>query len=523
MIGLLASNTGKLVASSSSGASEATLRSTINPIGIFNAIKAARHPPVKDIRSGFEGVTLINHRGEYHEVSGTVSYDSITPAELAKHYRGDVTYCPEDDVHFPALTVQQTLDFAAKMRTPAKEQRLDGKTRDEYPVKLQQSAAQFFGFFLFLFTMTLTMKAWFRMLTAACKSEATAQAFSGMSVLVLVLYTGYAIPMPSMIGALRWITYINPLRYGFEGIITNQFRTLNSVCSNFVPMGPGYESVGLANQVCTTVGAVAGEAVVNGARFVELSYGYSYVNAWRNYGIVVAFGVAFLVAYIFFTEFDTSFASSTSVVLFKRGSTQRIATDAADTVDEEKSPGEAQATAEKALALTPAMTDVFSWQHMEYVVPIGSNEHRKLLDDVTGYVAPGKLTALMGESGAGKTTLLNVLAERHSTGVVSGDRLDFQAQTGYCQQMDMHVTESTVRESLLFSARMRQPASVLEREKEEYVTTCLNMCGFEDCADVLVGSLGIGHRKRTTVGVELTAASHARAPRAAHRLVADSY
>ncbi|KZP04118.1 P-loop containing nucleoside triphosphate hydrolase protein, partial [Athelia psychrophila] len=159
------------------------------------------------------------------------------------------------------------------------------------------------------------------------------------------------------------------------------------------------------------------------------------------------------------------------------------------------------------------MTDVFSWQHMEYVVPIGSNEHRKLLDEVTGYAAPGKLTALMGESGAGKTTLLNVLAERQSTGVVSGDRLvngqalpqDFQAQTGYCQQMDTHVPESTVRESLLFSARMRQPASVSEREKEEYVETCLKMCGLEDYADALVGSLGIEHHKRTTIGVELAA------------------
>lgn len=47
-------------------------------------------------------------------------------------------------------------------------------------------------------------------------------------------------------------------------------------------------------------------------------------------------------------------------------------------------------------------SDIFSWHHVDYVVPVGNNEQRRLLDDVSGYVAPGKLTALMGESGSGK-------------------------------------------------------------------------------------------------------------------------
>lgn len=79
----------------------------------------------------------------------------------------------------------------------------------------------------------------------------------------------------------------------------------------------------------------------------------------------------------------------------------------------------------------------------------------------------------MGESGAGKTTLLNALAERFTTGVVTGDRFvngspppaDFAAQTAYCQQMDIHLETSTVREALRFSAVLRQPPSVSREEK----------------------------------------------------------
>ena len=57
--------------------------------------------------------------------------------------------------------------------------------------------------------MSLTMKAWFRAIAAAFGSEPLANTVAGISVLAISIYTGYTIPKPSMIGALRWITYIN--------------------------------------------------------------------------------------------------------------------------------------------------------------------------------------------------------------------------------------------------------------------------------------------------------------------------
>ncbi|KAH9484099.1 Brefeldin A resistance protein [Psilocybe cubensis] len=402
-----------------------------------------------------------------------------------------------------------------------------------FMVGLQRTASQFFIFLLFLFTMTIAMKGWFRGIAAAFPSEAAAQSFAGISVLALSIYTGYTIPKPTMIGALRWITYINPLKYGFEAIMTNEFSTLNGTCSVLVPHGPGYENITLANQVCATVGAVPGEATVDGNNFVLLSYGFKHSNLWMNFGIVIAFLVGFVGAYLLFTEVNTKSAAVRATVLYRRGAIIKKSTRAENVQDEEmmdvldeKPPNTPISPKSFEASHTPAAvtaeeksdgvirhSDVFSWRNINYTVPIPGKEDRLLLSNVSGYVAPGKLTALMGESGAGKTTLLNVLAMRTDTGVVTGDRFvngqslpaDFQSQSAYCQQMDTHMPLQTVREALLFSAKLRQPTSVPLAEKEAYVEKCLTMCGLEEYAEATVGSLSIEHRKRTTIGVELAA------------------
>ena len=46
------------------------------------------------------------------------------------------------------------------------------------------------------------------------------------------------------------------------------------------------------------------------------------------------------------------------------------------------------------------------------------------------------------------------------------------------------------------------------------VDTVLKMCGLEKYADAVVGSLGVEHRKRTTIGVELAAKVCTNHPRA---------
>jgi len=108
-------------------------------------------------------------------------------------------------------------------------------------------------------------------------------------------------------------------------------------------------------------------------------------------------------------------------VLFKRGAKAapviRGAQEEAGASDEEKGAPEMRDATEKVLSKNgtssmgvaiPMVSDVFTWRHLQYDVRIGKGETRRLLADVSGYVAPGKLTALMGESGAGKVSRLEI-------------------------------------------------------------------------------------------------------------------
>ncbi|KAM0791176.1 hypothetical protein ACM66B_005660 [Microbotryomycetes sp. NB124-2] len=398
---------------------------------------------------------------------------------------------------------------------------------------LAYTADQWFVFLLFTWITTMSMLALFRAVASSCRFEPVATMIGGLVILVVAIYTGYAIPRPSMRVYFRWLSYAQPISFGFEALVANEFRRLNVPCAQLVPSGPGYEGIDIANQVCAQQGAQPGSDIVVGADYLQAVYGYTYANAWRNLGIIIGFWIFFLIVNLVTSEFQRDESASGGVVVFKRGAAPKELQDAIEgkglSSDPEKNEGEAPAPQRIGEAQSPVddkredaannierATDIFTWRNVCYDIEI-KGQPRRLLDNVSGFVMPGKMTCLMGESGAGKTTLLNVLAQRVNMGVVTGDMFvngkplptSFQRQTGYCQQQDVHMATATVREALQFSALLRQPAKTPKAEKLAYVEEVIKLLEMEAYAEAIVGEVGMGlnveQRKRLTIAVELAA------------------
>ncbi|CAO1631689.1 unnamed protein product [Sympodiomycopsis kandeliae] len=64
--------------------------------------------------------------------SGSIIYGGFTPEDIARKYRGEAVFVDEDDIHFPTMTVEQTLRFALKCKVPRGAVRLRDESRDSF-------------------------------------------------------------------------------------------------------------------------------------------------------------------------------------------------------------------------------------------------------------------------------------------------------------------------------------------------------------------------------------------------------
>lgn len=391
---------------------------------------------------------------------------------------------------------------------------------------LDVEAGKFWIYMLFIFTTTIMVTALYRLFAAISPEIDTAVRFSGISLNLLIIYTGYVIPKPQLLSPkyihFGWLFWVNPVAYSFESVLSNEISSRQMQCapSQLVPQGvPG---VSPEYQGCAIAGAEMGSSVVPGSAYLQAMYNYSRSNLWRNFGVLIAFAVLYIALTVFATEsFNFSDGGGGALLFKKTKKAKKEAVKASAPADEESGSsstivageghGDTAAEDEMLGQLTESKS-IFTWKDLELTVPYMGGE-RKLLNKVSGYARPGVMVALMGASGAGKTTLLNTLSQRQNIGVVKGDMLvdgrdlgpDFQRQTGFCLQGDLHDRTATVREAIKFSAILRQDASVPRSEKIAYVDQIISLLELNDLEDAIIMSLGVEQRKRLTIGVELAA------------------
>ena len=118
---------------------------------------------------------------------------------------------------------------------------------------------------------------------------------------------------------------------------------------------------------------------------------------------------------------------------------------------------------------------------------------------------------------SGKTTLLNTLATR-KTGTSQTGTLLYNSKSpstyvstgriAYVQQTDALLPYLTVRETLLYAARLRLPPSLSHARKTMLVDSVIAELGLVECAHTIVGNewrkgISGGEKRRVSVGVQL--------------------
>ncbi|EIM21935.1 P-loop containing nucleoside triphosphate hydrolase protein [Wallemia mellicola CBS 633.66] len=386
---------------------------------------------------------------------------------------------------------------------------------------LDYTAGKFFTYFCFASFNAVTFNQMYKVIESVSPNFSSAIRYCVALLAITFTLVGYTIPRYDIGNWFRWISWINPLPYNFESLLVNQFHDVNIECdlSDIVPNGVnGAEE---QYQSCGIQGSRPGSLLVLGDDYVDAAFDYKYSHLWNNLGYISAFLIGFLIVTAVFTELFSQTGGRGGVTVFAK--TAKSKTKASEI----ENPGDIESGAPETIkeksnedieigAINASDAD-FTFKNVTYTVTTATGEKR-LLDDVTGYVKAGSITALMGASGAGKTTLLNTLSQRVTTGIITGDMLidgkplelnSFQRGTGFVLQGDLHDSFATVRESIEFSAILRQPRETPREEVLAYVDQIIALLELKDLEDAIIGSPGAGlsieQRKRVTIAVELAA------------------
>ena len=144
-------------------------------------------------------------------------------------------------------------------------------------------------------------------------------------------------------------------------------------------------------------------------------------------------------------------------------------------------------------------------KHMRKVYPNG----KVAVQDVTFAVNNNSIFGLLGPNGAGKTSLISILTGLYppSQGFASLGGFDINKEqkkvfncTGVCPQHDILWSDLTIKEHLLFYARLK---GVAIKDEEAYVTKAIDQVDLSKFTNRLSQGLSGGEKRRLSIAIAL--------------------
>ncbi|KAG7378512.1 hypothetical protein PHYPSEUDO_009970 [Phytophthora pseudosyringae] len=141
-------------------------------------------------------------------------------------------------------------------------------------------------------------------------------------------------------------------------------------------------------------------------------------------------------------------------------------------------------------------------------------EDKVILSDVSGSARPGELLVIMGPSGAGKSSLLDCISGRNKAVegeiVLNGQPWSDATKrlASYVMQDDLFYQTITVKEHLVFQAKLRMGKTFTQKQYMKRVDEVMEELGLMKCRDTLIGGISLrgisgGERKRLSFATEI--------------------
>ncbi|XP_020575756.1 pleiotropic drug resistance protein 3-like [Phalaenopsis equestris] len=330
-----------------------------------------------------------------------------------------------------------------------------------YAIGYTPEIQRFFYHFFLLFVLHQASTSLFRSIASITRIHHKAMCSGSLAMVTSILFGGYILPQSSLPTWLQWTFWLSPTTYAEIGLSINEFRA------------PRWQKVSHKNEMM-------GQQVLK-----SQGLNYKGLFCWLSLGALCILTLVFNFCY----TIALSYLHRRMVIPFN--------------------------------PLTMTFQNVnYYIDAPKEVTERGSSEKRlQLLQNITGALRPGILTALMGVSGAGKTTLMDVLCGRKTSGIIEGDiriegypkvQATFARVSGYCEQNDVHSSQITIAESVMFSAWLRLPEEIDRETKADFVELVLEAVELKKIRNELVGipsisGLSTEQRKRLTIAVELVA------------------